>query len=349
MRNAIGRNKSHEGKQRLRGFRSARASGLRHAVHEVGMRKSLSCALLFVVAHLFGPLTRAQTVRVPIGEYAGKPIVQIWLNGTGPYDFILDTGASVTLVQRRLLQQLKIRADNPVAIRAVSGGSFDQQGVVETVALGGIHVEHLEVDTLEPGQLYGNKGRVRGILGENFLNRFDILIDNEQRTLTLDRTSGLEETLVGEHLQVFRLDSFSPASLPDRIVIQLTVPSFLHRALLFLVDSGTDIAMLYPSPGQAWRATQDSEHVYVRALNVTQNCQVETTTLEIGRGRFPGTPLATCKGLTRGKGDLDGLLPTRGFHQLFVSHRGGYVIANPRLAVRAGETTEQAVLAKHGR
>ena len=296
------------------------------------MRKTMFCALLFVVGHLFGRLTGAQTVRVPIGEYGGKPIVQIWLNGTGPYDFILDTGASVTLVQRQLLQQLHISAHDPVTIRAVSGGSSNQRGVVQTIGMGGIHVEHLEVDTLEPTQLYGNKRRVRGLLGENFLNHFDILIDNEQRSLTLDSTSGLAETLVGERLQVSRSDGFSPASPPDRIVIQLTVPSFLHRPLLFLVDSGTDIAMLYPSPGQAWRPTQDVEQVYIRALNVIQNCQVETTTLEIGGGRFPGTPLATCKGLTRGKGDLDGLLPTRVFHQLFVSHRNGYVIANPHLA-----------------
>jgi Aspartyl protease len=296
------------------------------------MRKSMFCALVFVVGHSSGPLTGAQTVRVPIGEYAGKPTVQIWLNGTGPYKFILDTGASVTLVQRQLLQQLHISARDPVAIRAVSGGSVSQRGVAETVALGGIQVEHLEVDTLEPTQLYGNKRRVRGLLGENFLNHFDILIDNEQRTLTLGSTSGLAEKLVGEHLQASQFDGFSSTSLPDRLVVQLTVPSFLQRKLLFLVDSGTGIAMLYPSPGQAWQPTQDVEQVYIRALNVIQNCQVETTTLEIGGGRFPRTPLAICKGFKRGKGDLDGLLPTRGFHQLFVSHRGGYVIANPHLA-----------------
>jgi predicted aspartyl protease len=313
------------------------------------MRKSMSCALLFVVGHLFGPRTGAQTVRVPIGEYAGKPVVQIWLNGTGPYDFILDTGASVTLVQRQLLQQLHIPAHDPVSIRTVSGGSFNQRGVAQTIALGGIHVEHLEVDTLEPTQLYGNKRPVRGLLGENFLNHFDILIDNEKRMLTLDSTSGLAETLVGEHLQASRFDGPSPKSLPDRIVVQLTVPSFLHRPLLFLVDSGADIAMLYPSLGQAWRPTKDVEQVYIRALNVTQNCQVETTTLEIGGGRFPGTPLATCKGLTRGKSDLDGLLPTRGFHQLFISHRGGYVIANPHQPARPAEATEQAGLSKRDR
>jgi Aspartyl protease len=296
------------------------------------MQKSMFCALVFVLGHSVGPLTGAQTVRVPIGGYDGKPTVQIWLNGTGPYKFILDTGASVTLVQRRLLQQLHISVRDPVTIRTVSGGSFSQRGVAQTVALGGMQVEHLEVDTLEPTQLYGNKQRVRGLLGENFLNHFDILIDNEQRTLTLDSTSGLAEKLVGEHLQVSQFSGFSSTFLPDRLVVQLTVPSLLQRKLLFLVDSGTGIAMLYPSPGQAWQPTQDAEGVYIRALNVIQNCKVETTTLKIGGGRFPGTPLAICKGLTRGKGDLDGLLPTRGFHQLFVSHRGGYVIVNPHLA-----------------
>jgi hypothetical protein len=37
-------------------------------------------------------------------------------------------------------------------------------------------------------------------LGENFLKYFDLLIDNEQQTLTLDRTSSLADTL---HRRVF--------------------------------------------------------------------------------------------------------------------------------------------------
>jgi hypothetical protein len=43
-----------------------------------------------------------------------------------------------------------------------------------------------------------------GVLGENFLEQFDLLIDNDKQLLVLDQTPQLENSLTGEHLQVSR-------------------------------------------------------------------------------------------------------------------------------------------------
>jgi predicted aspartyl protease len=297
------------------------------------MRKTPFCALLFSVGYLFfvSP-TGAQmcTAHARITERAGKQIVQVSLNGTGPYDFILDTGANITLVESRLLQQLHMSAHESVTIDTSLGTTPSQQAMLASIAVGGIVVQQVAVDSIEPSQLGAHQGHVRGVLGENFLKYFDVLIDNEQQILTLDQTSGLQDALSGEHLQLLRFGSFNGSPTADRIVVRLTVPSFLQQPLLFLVDSGTNTAMLYPSPGLAWRAMQSSQQGRVRSLDDSQNCQYEKAKLELGSGTFRGIELAACKGLTRNKTDTDGLLPTHIFRQLFISHRGAYVIANPR-------------------
>jgi hypothetical protein len=185
-------------------------------------------------------------------------------------------------------------------------------------------------------------GRVQGVLGENFLKNFDFLIDNEHQTLFIDRTSSLKDTLAGDRLRFSRFGSLDYQPTADRIVIKLKVPSFQEKPLLFLVDSGTATAVLYPLPGgSALRAMQSAQRVSMTDLFERRDCRVQKTTLEIGSGSFRGLDLVACEGLTRNKMDTDGLLPTKVFHQFFISHRGGYVIANPRLLEKSGDPLEQ--------
>jgi hypothetical protein len=53
---------------------------------------------------------------------------------------------------------------------------------------------------LGEGQLGILESHAQGILGENFLKHFDVLIDNDRHTLALDRTNGLAQSLAGERL-----------------------------------------------------------------------------------------------------------------------------------------------------
>jgi predicted aspartyl protease len=309
------------------------------------VKPTLTTTVLFTFAFCVqtafrGPAIEAQTMTatVPMMEVAGKEIVKVSMNGTGPYDFILDTGANVTLVSPLLFQKLSIPGGKSVTIVTTLGESQHQRAMVEKIAVAGLSVEHLEINTLDGGELGSLKGRIQGVLGENFLKYFDLLIDNEQQTLTLDRTSSLADALTGERLQFSRFGSFHDAPTSGRIAIQLKVPSYLQKPLLFLVDSGTNTAALYPAPGGlALRAMQSPQHGRMSDLTQSRDCQVQKTSLEIGSSTFRGLELVACEGLTRNKVDTDGLLPTRPFHRFFISHSGGYVIANPRSLEKLGE------------
>ena len=294
-------------------------------------------SLFLAVGALFIPLTGAQMIaRVPMHEVSGEEIVRVSINGTGPYDFILDTGTDITMVERKLLRKLSISGGQSVTLVTALGASQHQRATAESIAIAGLSVERIKINTLEGVELGAIKGRVQGILGENFLKCFDVLIDNEQQTLTLDRTSRLVDTLAGEHLQLSRFGNFNYAPTPDRIVVKLRMPLLFQKSLLFLVDSGTSTAMFYPPPGSlALRAMRSSQQVNLNDVK-SHNCQIQKTTLEIGSGTFRGIELAACEGITRNNMDTDGVLPTRIFNKFFISYRAGYVIANPHQADKAG-------------
>jgi predicted aspartyl protease len=294
------------------------------------MKRALAAAILFASALAI----RAQimTAHVPMSKVAGIEIVQVSLNGTGPYAFILDTGANTTVVKRQVLHQLNVPAEQPVTIASSLGDARHQRAEIGSVAIAGLSVEHVEVNTLEDGQLGALEGRVQGILGENILKNFDLLIDNDRQLLILDRTSSLGDSLSGEHLQLSRSGSFHQAPTADRIVVQLKAPSVLPRPLLFLLDSGANVAMLYPSQGETM---QSSHHGSIQSLHTNRSCQVERTNLVVGFHTYSQVQLATCEGMTRDKTDSDGLLPTTIFRQLFISHREDYLIANPQPVAKA--------------
>jgi hypothetical protein len=300
------------------------------------VRRALATTVLFTLSlsvrtPYLVALAEGQTsaTRVPMKEVAGKEVVQVSINGSGPYDFILDSGSNATMIRSDLARKLHLSDGAPIAIVTATGETRGYRIIAGSVAVGGLAAEHLEINALD--QTRALTGRIQGVLGENFLRNFDVLLDYEQQTLIIDRTSSLKDKLDGERLSFSRFGNSDFEMIPNRIVIKLKVPSYVQKPLLFLVDTGAHAAMLYPSPGGlAIRAMQSSEHVQMSDLDGTRDCVIRKTSFEIGSGTFGGVRLVTCEGLTRNKMDTDGLLPTDVFRRFFISHRGGYVIANPR-------------------
>src|SRR5690606_14375019 len=90
--------------------------------------------------------------RVPLRLYRrGLPMVQARLNGRGPYNFLLDTGASTSLVRHKVAVEAGLRPVGQGVIRGASG--------TETTEL--YHVSHLQVGeglNLREWQIVGSRG-----------------------------------------------------------------------------------------------------------------------------------------------------------------------------------------------
>jgi len=121
------------------------------------------------------------TPDVPV-EIAGRVILlQAHINGTGPMSFILDTGATETVIVPSAATKAGI-----VSHRA---SPTQYKGTVESISVGSAEVNRLDVFVFDPPQALSlrlDKGiNYSGILGYTFLSRFITTIDYGRSTVRL--------------------------------------------------------------------------------------------------------------------------------------------------------------------
>lgn len=117
-------------------------------------------------------------------------IVSVKINGNGPYDFVLDTGATFTCVDRQLAEELKLpNWSGPLGTVVITGGEGE---------MGFVKIDRLEVgDTASASELVACKldlsrmqppgFGIKGLVGLNFLKNYRLTIDFERHTLRLDK------------------------------------------------------------------------------------------------------------------------------------------------------------------
>jgi Aspartyl protease len=296
---------------------------------EAPMRLNLPLAtILYAVCLPFPTLTFAQTIIKLTTASGGYLIVPVSINGSGPYPFLLDTGSNSTLVRNELLDTFGISSKKLTPANVTAGVSYLHPTVAESVTVADLSINGLKIEGIDDDQISRLRVSIQGVLGEDFLKHFDILIDNHAKTLTLDHGFDLAHSLTGDHLPLSFSGMRSGHSTVDRLVLGLNLPPSKATTHL-LIDSGINYATVFPSKlispgGRAMPGATLSTFIG------NSRCRVDLVTLKLGTNTFPDLRLASCEGLTRDKVDVDGELPTNIFHRLFISHASGYAIANPR-------------------
>src|SRR5579862_3280650 len=127
-------------------------------------------------------------------------IVEVTINRSGPYDFLLDTGTQMTVVDQALATELHL---TPTGKADVAGISF--RGVANFAQLDTLEVgDHLVAD--QGVVVYDMKGvrdagfALRGLLGEDFLSRFDVLINHSYKVICIDDTGVIRDGMKAEHV-----------------------------------------------------------------------------------------------------------------------------------------------------
>jgi predicted aspartyl protease len=120
-----------------------------------------------------------------------KPLVMVptFVNGRGPYAFVVDTGASATVLSPELADTLGIERAGSSPMTGAGGTLMSTAGCVKSLVVGTALLEDLAVmvsDFLGTiGQALGTK--VDGVVGYNFLRRFRVTIDYPNNALWLER------------------------------------------------------------------------------------------------------------------------------------------------------------------
>lgn len=113
-------------------------------------------------------------------------LVEVLLNGKVRKHFIVDTGASFTLINQQTVRELGITIDeNTPVIRSVSVSDVI---LTPLVTLKSIQVGKAEVENVET--LVYTMPTYQGLLGNSFLNKFKVVIDANNAKMTLFSMQG---------------------------------------------------------------------------------------------------------------------------------------------------------------
>lgn len=120
--------------------------------------------------------------------FNGIVFVKVMVNDKGPFDFIFDTGASVTVLKPAFAKEQGIQTDKKSG--APGANLF---AVVKSIGMGKSQVKDLKVAVMAvpqvdlPLSLMGKK--YCGILGFNYISRFEITMNYEKKFIRLVPTN----------------------------------------------------------------------------------------------------------------------------------------------------------------
>jgi hypothetical protein len=262
-------------------------------------------------------------------------VIPVKINQSGPFDFMVDTGSQLNVIDPALAAQLHLKSQGTVGLVATAAYSQASFGVLDSLDAGSHRVLKPSVVVQDLGPIQAADPRIRGVLGENFLAHFDVLIDYKHKLLCLD-----EEKLLDEHLRGERIPLVTSKHLgthlrfSERLVITVNLSDTGNRPILLQIDSGSDGPILYAG-------NRELEQPLLKRAKL-QGPEVSSASrafavlppqdMTVGSRIIRKVPFVTPTSGSQNVPDRDedGLLATVLFQRVYVNHSDRYVIFDPR-------------------
>ena len=126
--------------------------------------------------------------------------VEVGVNGTGPYRFVVDSGADTSVIGTRLASALALPAGRPALLNSVTDSSMVEQVLVSSLQLGPSAFHDLELPRLDEHDIGAT-----GMIGLDALVEQRLMLDFEKRRISVDDASRPPLRMDGEIVVVARL------------------------------------------------------------------------------------------------------------------------------------------------
>ena len=260
-------------------------------------------------------------------------VVAVSINHTGPYNFLLDSGAQITMIDPSLAAALHLDTRGAAVITGVGSGqsaSYAQLGLVEA---GSHAVAKQKVLVYDLQNLHSADLHLQGILGEDFLEQFDLLIDNAHHLLCLDDSAAMRAEVKGPHIPlVATAEADEVGVMPGLLLITVRLSDGL-RPVRLLLDSGVNQPILFNT--SEYMVLRPSHDVRVRGSGVDGTQPILSAlppqVVKIGSLQLTGVSFfsTTAEKSSFAKG-FDGVLTTGLFSRVFIDHADRFAVLEPR-------------------
>lgn len=262
-------------------------------------------------------------------------VIPVRINDSGPFDFMVDTGSQLNIIDPALAAELGVKSQGTVGVVATADyrqASVAVLGFLET----GSHMVAKPLAMIQDlSPIQAVDPRIRGVLGENFLAHFDVLIDYRRRLVCLDEAKMMEGELRGEHVPlVSPRDPENQLPFSKRLVISVHLSDAGNRKILLQLDSGSDGPILYSGNRKLQETLLKRARLQGPEVNEARRAfaVLPPQDMRVGARVIRNVPFVTP---ARASADVpdreeDGILATVLFERVFISHSEHYVILNPR-------------------
>ncbi len=258
-------------------------------------------------------------------------VVPVYVNGSGPYEFLLDTGSSCTAVDAELRKSLKLDLLETGTVTTVTGRSSVYVTVAKTVSIGTVSESNVELVVRDLAGLHTLDANIRGVLGQNVLKNADYLLDNRNGVLRFDGSGKLLRSLSGDRVEMSKI---ATPDNPDysSYAVRVRFAGDSAREWNLMLDSGSASVVLFADLPPSLLASRVAQSFVEDDTGHRRS--VPQYKVRVMIGSLSRELQAHVTGARFGATALDGLLPTASFGSLYISNTRGFVIFEPKISRR---------------
>lgn len=231
---------------------------------------------------------------IPLQPTRTAFVTAVWIGSHGPLRFLVDTGATTTVVERSVADQVGLRPSRVIAAITTTGTVDVQEATVEELRAGEVTVARMPV-LIAALPRFASHGHLHGILGMNFFAGRALLIDLRRRCLDVD-VAAPRGTILEAH------------EVAGRVAVEV-------EGLSFIVDSGASFPVLTSARARAL-AVEDGAFDLTSASGRQRARTATLSVLRIGGTTFRDLAVALASGTDPRE---DGLLPITLFRSVYIA------------------------------
>jgi hypothetical protein len=260
-------------------------------------------------------------------------IVAVSVNHSGPFPFLLDTGSQISVLDSRLADALHLALHGEAVVAGAGFNDSASFGEVESIEAGSRSVRNSKLIVYNLQSLRSADLSVQGILGEDVLEQFDLLIDNAHHAICLGDPNTMGTEVKGTHIGLLSPDvAQDGARLPESLIVSAKLSDGMRPVRLKL-DSGTNTPFLYGASevlalgafrGASWHGV--GANGAQRAFSALPAQDVKIGSVQLSKVGFITSTSVRKDARTS---NFDGLLATGLFRRVFINHAEHYVVLDP--------------------
>ncbi len=260
-------------------------------------------------------------------------VLAVSINHTGPYDFLLDSGTQITMVDPAIAAALHLDTQGVAVVAGVGSGHVASYAQLDLLEAGSHALAHQKVLVYDLQNFRPADAHLQGVLGEDFLEQFDLLIDNVHRVLCLDTAAAMRAEVKGPHIPLAATAQVDEAGAKPGLLLITVLLSDGLRPVRLLLDFGANEPILFNTAQyMLLRRTQDMA-LRGRGLDGAQPAfsSLPPQDMKIGSLKLPRVAfLSTTTAKDSYVQGFDGVLNTWLFQRVFIDHADRFAVFEPR-------------------